>query len=74
LIAAVGGALGIAATFPVAAWFSRAMGSLFPVFQVSVQTVLLQGACVLLVGLVAAAAPGLRAARVRVAEGLRAAG
>lgn len=74
LIAAVGGALGVAATFPVAAWFSRAMGSLFPVFQVSVQTVLLQGACVLLVGLVAAAAPGLRAARVRVAEGLRAAG
>lgn len=72
LIAGTGAALGIAATFPVAARFSRAMGALFPVFQVSVTTVLLQAGCAVLIGTVAALAPALRAARVPVAEGLRA--
>jgi putative ABC transport system permease protein len=64
--------LGIAATFPVAERFGRAMGSLFPVFRVSLDTMLLQLACALVIGLVAAFAPAWRAARVGIAEGLRA--
>ncbi len=71
-IAAVGGCLGIALTFPVAAAFGRATGSLFPVFTVSIETVALQAACTLGVGLVAAAWPGRYAARVNIVDGLRA--
>jgi len=71
-IALAGTVLGIAATFPVAERFGRAMGSLFPVFRVSLDTVLLQLACALVIGLVAAFAPAWRAARVGIAEGLRA--
>ncbi|MBI1394847.1 MAG: FtsX-like permease family protein [Betaproteobacteria bacterium] len=73
-IALIGGAIGIAATFPVAARFGKAMGSLFPVFNVSEGTVLLQAACAVTVGVVAAIAPAIRAARVGIAEGLRAVG
>jgi putative ABC transport system permease protein len=71
-IALAGSVLGIAATFPVAERFGRAMGSLFPVFRVSLDTMLLQLACALVIGLVAAFAPAWRAARVGIAEGLRA--
>lgn len=72
LIAAIGGGLGVLFTFPVAARFGAAMGSLFPVFNVSPQTVLLQAACAAAVGVVAAAVPAVKASRVRIAEGLRA--
>ena len=47
------------------------MGSLFPVFNVNVDTVYMQIASALVVGTVAALFPCLRAARVRIAEGLR---
>jgi putative ABC transport system permease protein len=73
-IAITGGALGIVCTYPVAHEFGKVMGTLFPVFKVSQSTVLLQVAAVILVGLVAAAAPTIRAARVKIAEGLRHAG
>ena len=72
-IAIAGGVLGIAATFPIARAFANAMGSLFPVFNISPQTVAMQLAAVCLVGLVAALAPGWKAARVRIVDGLRAA-
>ena len=71
-IALVGGALGVAATFPVAAKFSQLVGSLFPVFDVSQTTVFMQFACAAIVGLVAAVIPSIRAARVQIAAGLRA--
>lgn len=74
LIALIGGAIGIAATFPVARAFGRAMGSLFPVFEVSATTVAIQVACSLVVGVVAGIAPAIRAGSVRIAEGLRAVG
>ena len=48
------------------------MGSLFPIFFVSSETVLMQAAAALLVGVVAAAAPAWRAARMRIVDGLRA--
>ena len=68
------GALGIALTFPVASAFGAAMGSLFPIFYVSTSTVLLQAACALAVGLIAALLPGRRAARLNIVEGLRSVG
>ena len=70
-IALVGGAFGVALTFPVAAAFAKAMGTLFPVFFVSRQTVLLQFGAAALIGLVAAAFPAWNAGRVRIVEGLR---
>jgi putative ABC transport system permease protein len=72
LIALAGGAIGIAATFPAADAFASKMGTLFPVFQVSTQTVALQIGAALVVGTIAAIAPSIRASRVRIAEGLRA--
>jgi len=73
-IAVVGAVLGIAGTFPIAAWFGARMGTLFPVFNVSGETIALQLACAIGVGLAAAALPGRRAARVKIVEGLRAIG
>jgi len=71
-IALVGGALGIALTFPVAGWFAAVMGTFFPVFIVSDETVAMQIGAALLVGVVAALIPAWRAARVRIVDGLRA--
>ena len=70
-IALCGALIGIALTFPIAAGFAAEMGSLFPVFNVSVDTVYMQIASALAVGTVAALFPCLRAARIRIAEGLR---
>jgi putative ABC transport system permease protein len=74
LIAVAGGALGIAFTFPVAEAFAAEMGTLFPVFNVSPQTVALQAVCALAVGAVAAVFPSQRAARVKIVDGLRSIG
>jgi putative ABC transport system permease protein len=73
-IAAAGALLGVALTFPVADWFARQMGTLFPVFEVSAATVQLQLACAAVVGVAAAVLPALRATRVRIVDGLRAVG
>ena len=71
-IALVGGLAGIAMTFPLASVFANAMGTLFPVFFVSEETVLMQLGAAVVVGVVAAAIPAWRAARVRIIDGLRA--
>ena len=71
-IALVGGILGILLTFPLAAAFAGALGTLFPVFFVSQETVLMQLGAALVVGVVAACVPAWRAARVRIVDGLRA--
>jgi putative ABC transport system permease protein len=73
-ISAIGAAIGIAATFPVSDWFAAKVGTLFPVFKVSGETVMLQILCALGVGMIAAAVPGRRAATVKIVEGLRAIG
>jgi putative ABC transport system permease protein len=73
-IAAIGATLGIAATFPVSAAFGAKMGTLFPVFEVSAETVALQVGCAIVVGVAAALLPGRRAARVKIVDGLRAIG
>jgi putative ABC transport system permease protein len=71
VVAMAGGALGVAVTFPVAAAFAKVVGSLFPIFRVSQETVLLQFAAAAVIGLVAAAWPAWSAGRIRIVEGLR---
>lgn len=72
MMAALGGIAGLFATFPVAAVFGGAMGAIFPVFQVSEATTMLQFVLALTVGLAAAAFPAWRFSRIRIVEGLRA--
>jgi putative ABC transport system permease protein len=74
LIALVGAAFGIALLFPVAAVFSAQMGTFFPTFEISQQTLLLQVASALVVGIVAAIVPTLRSIHVNIVEGLRSIG
>ncbi|MBY4790584.1 ABC transporter permease, partial [Burkholderia dolosa] len=72
--AGAGGAVGMRATPPAASLFKQAAGGIFPVFRVSTETVALQAACTIAVGIAAAIVPAWQAARVRVVEGLRAIG
>lgn len=72
MLAGGGGLLGIVLTFPVAEAFAARMGTLFPVFQVSQETVLLQAGCALAVGLIAALLPMRRVGRLSIVDGLRA--
>jgi putative ABC transport system permease protein len=71
VIALAGGALAVAVTFPIANAFAKLMGSLFPVFAVSQETVMLQFAAAAMIGLVAAAWPAWSAGRIRIVDGLR---
>jgi len=73
-IALLGGLAGVALTVPLARAFAEQMGSLFPIFFVSEETVLLQLGAAALVGLIAAAFPAWRTARVSIVDGLRAVG
>jgi putative ABC transport system permease protein len=73
-IAAAGCLIGVALTFPVGDWFAGQMGTLFPVFKVSGETVAMQVACALGVGATAALFPARRATTVRIVDGLRAIG
>lgn len=70
-IALVGGAVAVAVTFPIANAFGKTMGTLFPIFFVSRETVLLQFAAAAVIGLVAAAWPAWSAGRIRIVDGLR---
>ncbi len=70
-VALVGGALAVAVTLPIAHVFAGAMGTLFPVFKVSGETVLLQFVAAAIIGLVAAAWPAWSAGRIRIVDGLR---
>ncbi len=71
LIAAIGGVAGLLLTWPLAAAFRSAAGTLFPIFQVSNLTMALQLAAALVVGLVAAAWPAWRMGRIDIVNGLR---
>lgn len=73
-IALAGGVLGIAFTFPMARAFSSVVGSILPGFRVSDQTILLQLAAAVVIGVVAALVPAWNAARIRIVDGLRAIG
>ncbi|HXW68782.1 MAG TPA: ABC transporter permease [Dissulfurispiraceae bacterium] len=71
VIAILGGAAGIALTFPVSRAFGRAMDNYFPVFNVATATIYMDMASALLIGLVAGIVPAWRAVHIRVADGLR---
>ena len=71
-IALFGGAVAIALTLPLARAFAERMGTLFPIFFVSEETMLLQACAALCVGVVAALFPAWRTATVRIVDGLRA--
>jgi putative ABC transport system permease protein len=71
-IALAGGLLGIALTHPIADWFGSQMGTLFPVFLISGETIAMQFGAAVAIGVVAAMIPAWRAARVRIVDGLRA--
>jgi putative ABC transport system permease protein len=73
-IALLGGLLGVALTFPLAGLFASTVGSILPAFKVSRDTVAMQLLAALIIGVVAAAVPAWRAARVRIVDGLRAIG
>ncbi len=70
-IAAIGGAVGIAITFPVVGGFGAAFPTFFPVFNVENSTLMIAGAFVVLVGILAALFPSLRAAQMKIVDGLR---
>lgn len=71
LIAALGGALGIAVSFPIAAAFGSLVGSVLPVFEISATTLALQAASALAVGFIAAAWPAWQMGRIDIVNGLR---
>ena len=73
-IALAGGGLGVLATFPLARAFASTIGSLISGFEVSRETIALQLSAALTVGVIAAAIPAWRAARLRIVDGLRAIG
>jgi putative ABC transport system permease protein len=74
LISVGAGAAGIAAAFPIVDKVADALGTLFPVFMLSSQTLWMSAAAALIVGLTAAAFPAFKAARGPVGEGLRSLG
>lgn len=71
VITALGGALGILITFPVAKAFASAVGAYFPIFNVTAETLYLDAAASVAVGILASLFPIWRATTVRIAEGLR---
>ena len=71
VITSSGCALGIAATFPAADVFKKMLSMYFPIFNVAPETIYMDVAASLVVGITAAIVPTLHAARIRIADGLR---
>jgi len=71
MMTALGGAAGILLTFPTARAFKALVGTLFPVFNVAPETVMMQVGAAIAVGLAAGILPSIRAGRVKIVEGLR---
>jgi putative ABC transport system permease protein len=70
-LALLGGVVGVLATLPLAQAFAGVAGTLLPVFHVSGETMALQMAAALAVGLAAAAWPAWRMGRQDIVAGLR---
>ncbi|MCO5125038.1 MAG: FtsX-like permease family protein [Rhizobacter sp.] len=71
VIALIGGGLALLVTLPIAAAFAQAVGTLFPVFIVSRETMALQLLASVVVGIVAAAWPAWKMSRLNIVNGLR---
>ncbi len=71
VISITGAVIGSLATFPAAQLFRHFLGSIFPAFVVSGQTVVYDGIAGFVVGTLAAIMPTWRSIRIRIADGLR---
>ncbi|MDO9238116.1 MAG: ABC transporter permease [Aquabacterium sp.] len=71
LIAIIGGALGIAMTFPLAIGFLHQTNNLFKVFEVSQTTMIYQAIAAIAVGLLSAAWPAWKMSNIDIVQGLR---
>lgn len=71
LIAILGGAVGIAATFPVTQGVAAALRAWFPVFPVETKTIIIAASAAIGCGFVAALFPSARAVHMRIVDGLR---
>ena len=71
VIASLGTLIGILLTFPVASMFNAKVGTLFPVFGVSLETIYMQIIAAILIGISAAFLPASRSAQASIVEGLR---
>jgi putative ABC transport system permease protein len=71
VLALGGGLLGVLLTLPLAAAFASVAGAMFQAFEVTRETMALQLAAAAAVGLVAAAWPAWRMARLPITSGLR---
>jgi putative ABC transport system permease protein len=71
MIAFIGGAIGIAATFPLALGFLHQTNDIFKVFEVSQTTMIYQGLAALIVGLISAAWPAWKMSNIDIVQGLR---
>ncbi len=70
IITTIGCIIGIACTFPAANAFANAMSNYFPVFVITKETISLDIAASIFIGVISAVFPSLRAVRVRIAENL----
>ncbi|MFO1435732.1 MAG: FtsX-like permease family protein [Gammaproteobacteria bacterium] len=68
------GAVAIWLIHPAAGYVGKRFGTIFPIFTVSEKTQFMAAIAALLVGIVAALPPAIRAATVKVSEGFRAVG
>jgi putative ABC transport system permease protein len=72
MLSLIGAGIGILLTFPVAQGFAASpAGTMFAVFKVSQQTVFLQLAAAIVVGIIASLVPGWRSANIKIVDGLR---
>lgn len=71
VIAMVGGVAGVACTFPAAHWIETELSQFFPVFSIAPETIMMDLAAALVVGIVAGIFPTWRGATIRIADGLR---
>jgi putative ABC transport system permease protein len=73
-IAVIGGAIGLALTFPAAGALGAAFPTFFPIVNVATSTIIFAAGIALLAGFIAAVFPVTRAVRMRIADGLRSIG
>jgi putative ABC transport system permease protein len=71
MISLIGCAFGIAFTFPAAKAFGAELSIFFPVFLVSDETIIMDIAAAIIVGIIAGIFPAWRSIRIKIADGLR---
>lgn len=70
-ISMMGGAVGLAAAFPVCAGFGSAFPTMFPVFEIQPSTIVLAIVFAFTVGIIAAVFPAYRSSKMKIVDGLR---